>query len=173
VDEAGGGTHGASGGQMIAHFGRTLRKKLYPPKRGLTLTPWRMGYHDGYSERGGECGRQWERAWIMTFKHSKWFRRGVYLGCAATVRLNGDGLEVRGRTFDMNGWPPVHCKWSNENGVTISKWPHPQGWKWTGVMRLRPTKPEYMATLEREMGRQRRQIDEILREAMAKAGWAT
>ena len=147
-----------------------VAKKLRRPRRGLTLSPWRLGYHAGYSERGGECGREWSRHWIMQFNHSNYFRRGVVLGPAGIVRLNGDGLEVRGWAFGMDGSPPVLLRWSNGNGVDLARWPHPAGWRWAC---RRYTEAEFMAALEREMGRQRAEIDRMLYKAMRRAGWAT
>jgi len=149
-----------------------IARRLVPLKRGLTLSPWRMRTNTAYSERGGDCGREWTRKWIMTFKQSSWFRDGRFVGVAAIVRLNGDGIEVRGRACDMDGRPMVKCAWTNGNGVPRMYWPHPQGWKWVGVMRKRPTVIEHRHALEREMGRQRREIDVMLRKAMLAAGWA-
>ena len=137
-------------------------KKLYPPRRGLALGPWKMRVNEAYSERGGQCGREWFRCWV-------WFGRPM--GLAGFVRLNGDGWEVRSRAFDWDGRRPVRCKWDNDNGVSMSAWPHPQGWKWVGVMRPKPSQAEYVATLEREMSRQRKAIDKHLRKTMIKAGW--
>jgi hypothetical protein len=148
-----------------------LKQKLYPRKKGLTLSTWKMRTNEAYSERGGHNGREWTRSWVMRFD-TPWFRGGRVVGLAALVRLNGDGLEVRGRAYDMVGWPSVKCKWTNDNGVSMSNWPHPQGWKWTGVMRKQPGKAEHFAALEREMERQRREIDKRLRAAMIAAGWS-
>jgi hypothetical protein len=140
----------------------TLYKKLYPPRHGLTLSPWKMRINEAYSGRGGDTGREWNRWWLW---------RGKALEGAAMVRLNGDGHEVRSRTYGVYILS-VKCDWSNGNGVSRLNWPHLQGYKWVGIMRARPSKAEIVATLEREMERQRREIDKRLGEAMWKAGWS-
>jgi len=131
-----------------------LRRKLKKMSL-LRLGPWIKSIHPGFSRYGGQTGRSWTR---------RWFWGKTDAGQAAMVVLNGDGIEVRSRISSPQVYPAINCDWTNHNGVSKSKWPNPKGFRWCFGGKV--SDAEYMATLEREMDKQRKAADKLLTKAI-------